>query len=73
MDQTVTFFLGVGAVFYLITCIAILDIATKDFDGSMVKKVLWGFITLIPFIGIIIYFAIGFRKGKRPAKNDSAK
>ncbi len=65
MDQTVTFFLGVGAVFFLITCIAILDIAAKDF-GSMEKKLLWGFIALIPFVGCIIYFLVGFRKGKRP-------
>ena len=65
MDQTVTFFLGVGAVFFLITCIAILDIAQKDF-GSMEKKLLWGFISLIPFVGCLIYFLVGFRKGKRP-------
>lgn len=66
MDQTVTFFLGVGAVFFLITCIAILDIAQKDF-GSMEKKLLWGFISLIPFVGCLIYFLVGFRKGTRPA------
>lgn len=68
MDQTVTFFLGVGAVFFLITCIAILDIAQKDF-GSMEKKLLWGFISLIPFVGCLIYFLVGFRKGTRPQCN----
>ena len=32
-----------GIVFFLLSCIAILDIARKDF-GSLHIKVLWGFI-----------------------------
>jgi len=37
----------------------------KDF-GGIEKKALWGFITLIPFIGPVVYLAFGFRKGKKP-------
>ncbi len=70
MDQTITFWLGVGALFLVMTFIAILDIAAKDF-GSMGKKLVWGFIALIPFIGCIAYFAFGFRKGKRPGAIDN--
>ena len=56
-----------GVVFFLITCIALLDIARKDF-GSIQMKALWAFVTaLVPFIGVLIYFLFGFRKGKRPA------
>jgi hypothetical protein len=56
-----------GIAFFLLTCVAILDIARKDF-GSIQVKALWGFIVaLIPFIGVLIYFLIGFRRGKKPA------
>jgi hypothetical protein len=56
-----------GLTFFLLTCVAILDIARKDF-GSIQMKALWGFIVaMIPFIGVLIYFLIGFRKGKKPA------
>lgn len=67
ISDTVTFFIGVGAFFYLITCLAIFDIARKDF-GSLAFKLLWGLIALIPFIGVIIYFLIGFRLGKVPVR-----
>ncbi|WP_372680065.1 PLDc N-terminal domain-containing protein [Desulfosarcina sp.] len=56
-----------GVVFFLITCVALLDIARKDF-GSIQMKALWAFVTaLVPFIGVTVYFLFGFRKGKRPA------
>jgi phospholipase D-like protein len=55
--------LAVGAGFYILTCLAFIDIARKDF-GSLGIKVLWGFIAFIPFIGVVIYIIFGFRKGK---------
>jgi len=61
----VTVIIGTGVVFFLATCWAIIDIARKDF-GGIEKKALWGVITLIPFIGPVVYFSIGFRKGKKP-------
>ena len=60
-----SFFIGIGVLFFLLTCWAVLDIARKDFGGTE-KKVLWGFITLIPFIGPVVYLVFGFRKGKKP-------
>ncbi len=56
-----------GIVFFLLTCVALLDIARKDF-GSIQMKALWAFVVaLAPFIGVLIYFLFGFRKGKRSA------
>jgi len=54
---------GVGAFFYLLTCLAFIDIARKDF-GSLGIKVLWGFVVFVPFIGVVIYIVLGYRKGK---------
>jgi hypothetical protein len=56
-----------GIVFFLITCVALLDIARKDF-GSIQMKALWAFVVaLVPFIGVLVYFLFGFRRGQRPA------
>ncbi len=65
MDTFTVVVVGTGVFFFLLTCFAILDIARKDF-GTMAKKGLWGFIALTPFIGPIIYFAIGYKRGKKP-------
>ena len=55
--------IAVGVFFYLLTCVAFIDIARKDF-GSLGIKALWGVIAFIPFIGVVIYIIFGFRKGK---------
>lgn len=56
----------IGLAFLLLTWWAILDVARKDF-GEFHYKVIWGFIALVPFIGCIIYFLFGYRKGKTAA------
>jgi bacteriorhodopsin len=53
-----------GLLFYLITCVAILDIARKEFGGTHIKA-MWGFVALIPFFGCLAYFLFGCRKGKK--------
>jgi len=60
-----------GVLFLLLTWLAIFDVARKDF-GTTGKKVMWGFIALVPFIGPIIYFIIGYRIGKKPVKTDAS-
>ncbi|GAB6908652.1 conserved hypothetical protein [Desulfosarcina cetonica] len=61
-----------GVVFFILTCIAILDIARKDF-GSIQMKALWGFlVAMVPFIGVVVYFLVGFKKGKRSVGEVSA-
>jgi len=53
-----------GITFYLLTCWAIFDIARKDF-GGIERKAAWAFVALIPFLGPILYIALGFRKGTK--------
>jgi heme/copper-type cytochrome/quinol oxidase subunit 2 len=61
-----------GIAFFILTCLAILDIARKDF-GSIQMKALWGFlVAMVPFIGVVVYFLIGARRGKRPDESAPA-
>ncbi len=56
---------GIG--FFLLTCVALLDIARKDF-GSIEMKALWAFVAaLVPFIGVLAYVFIGRKKGQLPS------
>ncbi len=67
MDTTITILIT-GTVFFLLSCIAILDAARKDF-GGIEKKAAWMlFVGLVPFIGCIIYFIFGARRGKLPER-----
>jgi hypothetical protein len=71
--STGMFVILTGILFFLLTCVAILDIARKDF-GSIQMKALWGFlVAMVPFIGVLIYFVFGFRKGKRPVADAPAE
>lgn len=51
-----------GLLFWLLTCWAIVDIARKNF-GKIEIKAAWAFAALVPFIGPLVYLAVGFRKG----------
>ncbi|MBU4344765.1 MAG: PLDc N-terminal domain-containing protein [Proteobacteria bacterium] len=62
--KTITVFLALCILFFLMTVWAIVDVAQKDF-GTIGKKALWGVIASIPFVGFIIYIIFGFRKGKK--------
>lgn len=64
MDNLAIIIVGTGLLFFLLTCAAILDVARKNF-GGIEKKAMWGFISLIPFIGPIVYFTMGFKRGKK--------
>ena len=56
-----------GIAFFLMTCLALLDIARKDF-GSIQAKGLWALIVaLVPFVGVSIYILFGRTQGKQPA------
>ena len=54
----------IGMLFFLLTCWALIDITRRDF-GGIEKKAAWGFITMVPFIGPLVYFTIGMRKGQK--------
>ena len=67
MDTTATVILGAGLAFFLITCMAIIDAAQRDF-GSIEKKAIWiFFLAMVPFAGVACYMAFGYRKGKKTA------
>ena len=57
-------FLGLTVPFFLLTVWALVDVSMKTFP-SMGEKVAWWLISLIPFIGWLIYLVIGFRRGTR--------
>lgn len=59
-----------GVAFWLLTCIAVVDVARKDF-GGIEKKAAWGFTALVPFIGVIIYFLFGCKKGTPKTKKQA--
>ncbi len=62
--ETTLVWIKIGAVFFVLTILAVFDVARKDF-GTMGKKALWGVIALFPFIGWLVYLIFGFRKGKK--------
>ena len=70
--SVVKFVILVGLGFYLITCLAIIDIARKDFK-SIYEKLIWGIIAFIPFFGCFIYFIFGFRRGLVKNGNNLSK
>ncbi|SMC55435.1 Phospholipase_D-nuclease N-terminal [Desulfocicer vacuolatum DSM 3385] len=63
---------GIGVIFWGLTMLAMVDIILKDF-GSIKTKALWGAVSLVPFIGWLIYAVAGAKKGirKKNIKADS--
>jgi len=59
----------IGLLFCMLTTLAVTDVILKDF-GSLKRKVIWGAIAMVPFIGWAVYLVLGFRTGKRIKKND---
>lgn len=55
---------GMGAVGWGLTMLAMVNIILKDF-GSMQNKAIWGVVAMVPFVGWIIYFIFGAKKGVR--------
>ncbi len=62
--ETIRVWMIIGVVFFILTMLAVFDIARKDF-GTLGKKALWAVIALFPFVGWLVYLIFGFRKGKR--------
>jgi hypothetical protein len=63
--QTTLVFLALCVPFFLGTIWAVVDAAQREF-GSVGEKARWWIIASIPFVGFIVYFAIGARKGRKP-------
>jgi len=53
--DTFVFVAGIGAIFWGLTMLAMVDIILKDF-GSIKAKALWGALSLVPLLGgLFIY------------------
>jgi hypothetical protein len=61
MNSTLMIVFG-GLLFWMFTCWAVIDIARKDF-GAIEKKAAWGFAALVPFLGPVVYFIFGSKRG----------
>ncbi|BCS97777.1 hypothetical protein DSLASN_34090 [Desulfoluna limicola] len=59
----------IGFVFFALTMLAFVDVARKDF-GTTGKKALWAIVALIPFVGWLIYFVLGMRRGTVPTREE---
>ena len=62
--RLIAIFLGLCVPFLLLTILAVVSVAQRDF-GSPGKKALWWIIASIPFLGFIPYFLFGIRQGKK--------
>jgi uncharacterized membrane protein YhaH (DUF805 family) len=67
--QAAEWIIVAGILFFLCTCVALLDIARKDF-GGIEKKAIWAFVCMVPFIGVLVYLAVGFRRGQSRRDGD---
>jgi len=63
--RTTVVFLALCVPFFLGTIWAVVDVAQREF-GSAGAKARWWVIASIPFVGFIVYFALGARQGKKP-------
>jgi hypothetical protein len=51
--------------FFALTVWAIVHALQREF-GTIGKKALWCLVAAIPFVGAIVYFLFGARKGRKP-------
>ena len=65
--KTVGVFIMLCVPFFAMTIWAVVNAAEKDFS-SIKQKAIWLIIAAIPFVGFLIYFPFGARKGKKPGQ-----
>ena len=65
MDNTTLIYILIAfGVSLALTMAALVDSLKKDF-GSPQAKMIWHVIAMIPFIGWLIYYLFGAKKGKK--------
>jgi Phospholipase_D-nuclease N-terminal len=65
--MTPSIIIALTVPFFIATVWAVVNVAQKDF-GSLGKKVTWAIVSMIPFVGFLIYLIFGFRKGTIPGE-----
>ncbi len=63
--NTILIFIALTVPFFLLSVWAIVDALQREF-GTIGIKALWCLIAAIPFIGFVIYFIFGVRRGQKP-------
>lgn len=63
--RAISLFIAVVILFFLMTLWALVNISIKRFK-TIGEKAAWWLIALIPFIGWVIYFLFGSRRGVKP-------
>ena len=62
--KTLLIILGLCVPFFLLTILALVDLAQREYDPPR-KKVIWWVVASIPFVGFIPYLLFGLRQGKK--------
>ncbi|PIE75327.1 MAG: hypothetical protein CSA18_00485 [Deltaproteobacteria bacterium] len=62
--KTIMIWVFIGFFFLVMTNLAFIHCIKRDFNSKN-EKVLWCSVSLIPFLGFIIYFIFGARKGQK--------
>ncbi len=60
--------IAVSFPFFMLTMWALVDVAAKKFKTPR-EKTIWWIISLIPFIGWLIYLAGGYGRGVKPGQS----
>ena len=68
--HTAQVILAISLPFLLASVWAIVNAAQTDF-GSTGAKAAWVLVAGIPFIGFVISLRVGFRRGKKPADENT--
>ncbi len=62
--HTISVWVAIALLFLIFTMVSFVDAIKKEFNTHK-QKMLWVLITLIPFIGWLIYLLFGYRQGKK--------
>jgi hypothetical protein len=67
--ETVGIFLLACIPFFLMTVWSVVNAAEKEF-ATLGTKVLWVMVASVPFVGFIVYWLFGARKGRKPGDEE---
>lgn len=63
MPTTIYIILGAGALFFLLSVLAIIDIARREWSEGYMQALWIVVVSMVPFLGCLLYFALGRSRG----------
>ncbi|MFP4476478.1 MAG: PLDc N-terminal domain-containing protein [Desulfatibacillaceae bacterium] len=60
-----------GALFFVITCLAILDISGRVFKPEWMAWTWLAVVVFLPFVGCVLYFVFGRRRSRKPDRGET--